>query len=140
MLFPAVDRQTPTLAASWLRGKPDDDTGSGAIWSLSVVTGSWHGVSLAPAIQVRGFRMLVRIRIFIAVLLQGGFALVLATSAAADQKAAADAAQRACRGDYIRLCNGVKPGDGRVIACFREKQDRLSGGCRTALLKLRETQ
>lgn len=81
-----------------------------------------------------------RSRIVAALILQAGIALPFASAAAADEKAAAEAAQRACRGDYLRLCSGVKPGEGRVIACFRARQDRLSGGCRTALLKLRQAQ
>lgn len=36
----------------------------------------------------------------------------------------------ACRRDADRLCSGVKPGRGRVVACLLRQQDDLSSSCR----------
>lgn len=43
------------------------------------------------------------------------------------------ALRRACQADFVKLCPGVMPGGGRVAACFKEKRDQLSDGCRAAL-------
>jgi acetyl esterase/lipase len=51
-------------------------------------------------------------------------------SASADSKLAR---ARACRGDYGRLCPGVKMGGGRIIACLNEHAAELSEQCRAAL-------
>ena len=37
--------------------------------------------------------------------------------------------QRACRGDFEKLCPGVKPGGGRVIACLSRQKDALTPDC-----------
>lgn len=41
---------------------------------------------------------------------------------------------RACTGDIERLCSGIKPGDGRIKACVKEKISQLSSGCLDAVL------
>lgn len=38
-----------------------------------------------------------------------------------------------CRGDYDRLCAGVQPGGGRVIACLQNQADQLSAACGQAM-------
>lgn len=43
----------------------------------------------------------------------------------------------ACTQDAATLCPGVKPGGGRILACFKEKSAQLSEGCRTALSQAR---
>lgn len=43
------------------------------------------------------------------------------------------AVQQACEGDYKKICNGVVPGGGRILACMKAKNSELSQGCRTAL-------
>jgi hypothetical protein len=52
---------------------------------------------------------------------------------AAREKAATFA--EACKADARRLCAGVAPGGGRVLACLRSHQAELSPGCRGALSK-----
>lgn len=59
--------------------------------------------------------------------------LVLATAAGQVQAQDRGAMRQACGQDVARLCPGVKPGGGRIIACFKEKAAELSPGCRTAL-------
>ncbi len=44
---------------------------------------------------------------------------------------------QACKADYQRLCNGVKPGGGAILACFQEHGDQLSAPCKTAALQMR---
>lgn len=39
----------------------------------------------------------------------------------------------ACRADYFRLCPGVQPGGGRIIACLEEHVAKLSAPCRDAV-------
>ena len=38
-----------------------------------------------------------------------------------------------CRGDYDRLCAGVQPGGGRVLACLHEHSHQLSAACGQAM-------
>ena len=45
----------------------------------------------------------------------------------------AQSAQRACRADFAQFCKGIQPGQGRVLACLREHQDRLSPDCKSSL-------
>lgn len=76
-----------------------------------------------------------RIPIFIVLLL----ASVPALSATAQTqmtpatRAKAQAVARDCRADIKSLCAGVQPGEGRIAACLRDNQDKLSPQCGTAL-------
>lgn len=38
-----------------------------------------------------------------------------------------------CRGDYDRLCSGIAPGGGRVIACLQSNASQLSPTCAQAM-------
>ncbi len=38
-----------------------------------------------------------------------------------------------CRADYDRLCAGVQPGGGRVLACLHEHAHQVSAACGQAL-------
>ena len=38
-----------------------------------------------------------------------------------------------CRGDYDRLCTGVRPGGGRVLACLQNHANQLSTACGQAM-------
>ncbi len=58
----------------------------------------------------------------------------LALSATATAWAAPGGAVReACAADVHELCPGTKPGGGRIVACMRQNEDRLSQGCRQAV-------
>jgi hypothetical protein len=51
-------------------------------------------------------------------------------------QAEANALAQACRPDFTRLCSGVQPGGGRVLACLQQQQpNKLSPACREALPK-----
>jgi len=41
--------------------------------------------------------------------------------------------RKACMADYRKLCPGVRPGEGRVVACFEEHMGELSPGCRQSM-------
>jgi len=43
------------------------------------------------------------------------------------------ALMQVCRADYDRLCPGVVPGGGRVLACLRTRANELSANCAQAL-------
>lgn len=53
------------------------------------------------------------------------------------QKAVATALRDACRADYTRSCDGVRPGEGRILACFETHAADLSPGCKAALVAAR---
>jgi hypothetical protein len=38
-----------------------------------------------------------------------------------------------CRGDYDRLCAGVQPGGGRVLACLQNHASQLGAACGQAM-------
>ncbi|MEQ9365448.1 MAG: cysteine rich repeat-containing protein [Leptospirales bacterium] len=40
---------------------------------------------------------------------------------------------KACRADARKLCKGIKPGDGKLMACLQEKRSELSRACASAL-------
>ncbi len=46
------------------------------------------------------------------------------------------AAQDVCRADVEKLCAGIPPGGGRISACLRANQGKLSEGCRTELASI----
>jgi hypothetical protein len=39
----------------------------------------------------------------------------------------------ACKADTETLCKGVQPGQGRILRCLAEHNDKLSGGCRAKI-------
>jgi hypothetical protein len=47
---------------------------------------------------------------------------------------AAQALRQACAPDYHALCSGVRPGGGRIAACFEQNKTALSEPCRSALV------
>lgn len=50
----------------------------------------------------------------------------------------AQAAQRPCMDDAKRLCAGVQPGQGRIVACLKEHKDQVSEACRKRVAQFRE--
>jgi hypothetical protein len=50
------------------------------------------------------------------------------------QQAAADA-RAACGPDIQKLCTGVQPGGGRILACLKQHKDQVSDGCKQAVAK-----
>ena len=64
-------------------------------------------------------------------------ALPVAASAQAQvstqMRSEAIALMQVCRGDYDRLCTGVIPGGGRVLACLQDHASQLSAACGQAM-------
>lgn len=56
-------------------------------------------------------------------------AALAATAPASAQQTDNAAARQACMGDYRRLCAGVRPGEGRPVACLEQHARELSPGC-----------
>jgi hypothetical protein len=62
-------------------------------------------------------------------------------SAVADDEPAAPAppagadVRAACGSDVQKLCTGVQPGGGRIIACLKQHKDEVSSGCKEAIGK-----
>jgi hypothetical protein len=46
----------------------------------------------------------------------------------------------ACQTDIQKLCAGVQPGGGRIIACLKEHKEEVSDGCKQAIQKARQNQ
>jgi hypothetical protein len=76
------------------------------------------------------------------------FSLCLAAvtqSALADQPPptpspeAVNEARTACATDIQTLCAGVQPGGGRILACLKEHKDKVSDGCKKAVMKATQT-
>ena len=44
----------------------------------------------------------------------------------------------ACKADVDKLCPGVQPGGGRIIACLQQNDAQVSAACKDALAKARE--
>jgi len=44
-----------------------------------------------------------------------------------------DEQRAACQADFDRLCAGVVPGDGRVIACLTRQYAQLSSACKKVM-------
>jgi hypothetical protein len=45
------------------------------------------------------------------------------------------AARAACDTDIQKLCAGVQPGGGRILACLKQHKDQVSDGCKQAVVK-----
>jgi len=44
-------------------------------------------------------------------------------------------ARAACGTDIQKLCAGVQPGGGRILACLKQHKDQVSDGCKQAVVK-----
>jgi hypothetical protein len=61
-------------------------------------------------------------------------AFALATSSFGAAAVAAErSAMQACRADAQKLCAGVSPGGGRIVACLRTNEAQLSADCKAQL-------
>jgi hypothetical protein len=38
-----------------------------------------------------------------------------------------------CKADVTRLCEGISPGGGKIVACLKEKKSEISIGCLKAV-------
>lgn len=70
-------------------------------------------------------KMLVVLMVMGALLFAGGLAL------AADNPV--DAVKKACNTELTTFCKGVKPGEGRVLACLYAFEDQVSDKCTYAV-------
>ncbi|PPD23529.1 MAG: hypothetical protein CTY30_02530 [Methylocystis sp.] len=43
-----------------------------------------------------------------------------------------------CKADYSRLCSGVMPGGGRILACFQAHKAEVSPDCADALSQMKK--
>jgi hypothetical protein len=43
----------------------------------------------------------------------------------------------ACKADVQKLCSGVQPGGGRIMACLKEHKDEVSQACRDSFGKMK---
>src|SRR5450755_4007559 len=59
-------------------------------------------------------------------------AAIAAQSALADDQPTLAAIRAACAEDAQKLCAGVQPGGGRIVACLKEHKDSLSDQCKQA--------
>jgi hypothetical protein len=59
-------------------------------------------------------------------------AATVAHSALADDQSTLAAIRAACAEDTQKLCAGVQPGGGRIVACLKEHKDSLSDRCKQA--------
>lgn len=62
---------------------------------------------------------------------QGG--ALAQTRIPAEMKAEASSLVQVCRADFDKLCAGVRPGGGRIVACLESHAAELSAQCRDAL-------
>lgn len=53
----------------------------------------------------------------------------------ADKKEKFHETKEACAEDKAKFCADVKPGDGRIIECFKKNEASLSAGCKEHLEK-----
>jgi len=63
--------------------------------------------------------------------------LAIGFAASAAPALAQSEAMALCRGDVERLCPGVQPGGGRIVACLKEHKMEMSVGCAKALQKMK---
>jgi hypothetical protein len=68
------------------------------------------------------------------------FGLFSLAAQAQDTPPADGGARAACKADYQKLCQGVRPGGGRAVACLNDHMDQLSPACKDAMQKRAQSQ
>ena len=63
-----------------------------------------------------------------------GYLLRPQTSPAQSASGQSSDPRTACASDVQKLCAGVQPGGGRVLACLKQHKDEVSDGCKQAIL------
>lgn len=66
------------------------------------------------------------------------FALASSPALCQDQDKEVSRGKGGCRADILKFCKGINPGDGRVWACLKGNEDRLSGTCKNQMADIRE--
>src|SRR5690349_17829559 len=56
------------------------------------------------------------------------------TSPAQTTSPQASDARAACASDVQKLCAGVQPGGGRILACLKQHKDQVSDTCKSAVM------
>lgn len=56
-------------------------------------------------------------------------ALTLISAGAFAQEITAEQ-RAACKGDYETFCKGTMPGGGRILACLKKNEGKLSAACK----------
>jgi hypothetical protein len=44
----------------------------------------------------------------------------------------------ACDADIQKLCPGIQPGGGRILACLKQNKDAVSDACKQAIVKAKQ--
>lgn len=55
-----------------------------------------------------------------------------------DQTVMPRSGKGACKADIKEFCKGIKQGDGRIQACLKSNEDRLSQDCKDHIAQVRE--
>lgn len=55
-----------------------------------------------------------------------------------DQGVVPQRVKHACKADIKEFCQGIKPGGGRIWACLKSNEDRLSRDCKDHIAQARE--
>ena len=71
-----------------------------------------------------GMRSVVRIMLVVFIGALVGLGLMEA------QQAFAEKGGGPCKDDIAKLCQGVQPGEGRIIKCLQQNESQLSPGCK----------
>ncbi|MEF3367003.1 cysteine rich repeat-containing protein [Methylocystis sp. 9N] len=76
-------------------------------------------------------------RRFLSLALIATYCLGVAPAGAAPGGQIPDEVKEKCKSDYGKLCSGVMPGGGRILACFQAHIDEVTPDCRAALAKIK---
>lgn len=63
--------------------------------------------------------------------LSGVFSLILSSGASAQES-------KPCAEDAKKLCQGVEPGEGRIVRCMKEHESELSPACKDNIANFKE--